>query len=90
MRDLKSRNQQIVEMCRSGASQREVARLHTGATFSVSQPTQSGRVYALEFKESLADSSWMALPLVAGNGGLLRLTDSSATSAQRFYRVRQW
>ena len=64
--------------------------LRSGATFSVSVPTQSARVYALEFKNSLADSSWTALPLVAGNGGLLRLTDSSATVGQRFYRVRQW
>jgi len=48
------------------------------------------RVYALEFKNSLTDSSWTALPLIAGNGGLLRLTDSSASAGQRFYRVRQW
>lgn len=58
--------------------------------FSVSLPTRSGRVYALEFKTSLADSNWNALPLVAGNGGIRNLTDPFATGAQRFYRVRQW
>jgi len=58
--------------------------------FGVSVPTQSGRVYALEFKNSLADANWTALPLVAGNGDDLVLTDSSATNSQRYYRVRQW
>lgn len=62
----------------------------SGPNFSLSLPTQSGRVYALEFKYSLDDSNWSALPLVAGNGVLLTLTDPSATTAQRFYRVCQW
>ncbi len=64
--------------------------LRSDATFSVTLPSQSGRVYALEFKVSLTDDSWTALPLVAGNGRLLRLSDSAATGAQRFYRVRRW
>ena len=64
--------------------------LLSNSKFSFSLPTHSGRVYALEFKNSLADSNWTALPLVAGNGGVKALTDPSATSAQRFYRVRQW
>ena len=63
---------------------------HSDTTFSVTLPTQSGRVYALEFKDSLSDDRWTALPLVAGNGRLLKLSDSSATGAQRFYRVRRW
>ena len=58
--------------------------------FGVSVPTQSGHVYRLEYKNSLADTLWTALPLVAGNGGMLALTDSYATTAQRFYRVRYW
>jgi alpha-tubulin suppressor-like RCC1 family protein len=58
--------------------------------FSVSLPTQSGRVYALEYKNSLSDANWMPLPLVAGNSGTLTLMDTTATNAQRFYRVRQW
>jgi len=58
--------------------------------FSVSLPTQSGRVYRLEYKSSLADANWIALPLVAGNGGVRQLTDPTATGAQRFYRVRRW
>src|SRR5437867_1646755 len=39
--------------------------LRSGTTFSISLPTRSGRVYALEFKNSLSDRSWTALPLVA-------------------------
>jgi hypothetical protein len=58
--------------------------------FSVSLPTQSGRVYALEYKESLADAQWTALPLVAGNGTLQTLLDDSRATAQRFYRARRW
>ena len=58
--------------------------------FSVSLSTQSGRVCRLEYKTSLTDSNWTALPLAAGNGGALTLTDPTATNLQRFYRVRQW
>jgi alpha-tubulin suppressor-like RCC1 family protein len=62
----------------------------TPGGFSVSLPTQSGRVYRLEYKTSLTDSNWTALPLAAGNGGALTLTDPTATNLQRFYRVRWW
>jgi alpha-tubulin suppressor-like RCC1 family protein len=59
--------------------------------FSVSLPTRNGRVYRLEFKASLTDTAWNALPLQAGTGGLVRFTDPGAASGtQRFYRVRQW
>lgn len=58
--------------------------------FSVSLPTQSGRVYALEYKNSLADAAWAPLPLVAGTGRERTLTDPTATGAQLFYRVRRW
>ena len=59
--------------------------------FSLSLPTQSGRVYRMEYKNSLSDSNWTASPLAAGNGGTLTFTDSGATnSSQRFYRVRKW
>jgi hypothetical protein len=58
--------------------------------FTLSLPTQSGRVYALEYTDSLADVAWTPLPLVAGTGGERTLTDPTATGAQRFYRVRRW
>ena len=59
-------------------------------TFSLSVPTRSGRVYGLEFKNSLADPIWTALPLNAGDGNTKTLIDPTATAAQRFYRVRAW
>jgi hypothetical protein len=62
----------------------------TNDRFGISLSTRSGRVYALEYKNSLADGNWTMLPLTAGNGGVLTLTDPAATSVQRFYRVRQW
>lgn len=59
--------------------------------FNISLRTQRGRVYRLEFKNSLEDSQWAALPLVAGDGGAQPLNDPTGTAAaQRFYRVRRW
>jgi hypothetical protein len=64
--------------------------MRSAAGFSVSLPTQSGRIYALEYKESLQDTAWTPLPLAAGTGGMRTLTDSTTAGTQRFYRVRRW
>jgi alpha-tubulin suppressor-like RCC1 family protein len=61
-----------------------------GDRFACAVPTQSGRVYQLEYKLSLSDPDWRALPLAAGTGRLLSLTDTTVGGAQRFYRVRRW
>ncbi len=58
--------------------------------FSVSLPTQTGHVYRLEYKQSLSESNWTALPLVPGTGRIRTLTDPTAGHAERFYRVRRW
>jgi alpha-tubulin suppressor-like RCC1 family protein len=58
--------------------------------FSLSASTRNGRVYQMEYNNSLTDANWTALPLAAGNGGTLTLTDAAATNSQRFYRVKQW
>ncbi len=58
--------------------------------FSVSLPTRSGKVYVLQYENSLSDSNWTSLPLVPGNGSTTLLTDPTATNSQRFYRVQQW
>lgn len=60
----------------------------TGQIFSAAVPTLAGRSYLLEFKTSLDQTNWTALPAVAGNGTILWLSDPAATNAQRFYRVR--
>ena len=61
-----------------------------GTSFSVSVSTRSGHVYRLEHKTSLADTSWTPLPLAAGTGAILTLTDPSASDSRRFYRIREW
>ncbi len=58
--------------------------------FSFSLPSQSGKVYLLQYKDSLSDSNWTSLPLVPGNGDNLLLTDPTAANSQRFYRVLRW
>ncbi len=58
--------------------------------FSVNLPTQSGRVYMLQYKNLVTDSQWASLPLVPGNGGMQTLTDPSSTNGQRIYRVLRW
>ena len=63
---------------------------HRTNSFSVQVASQSGRVYALEYKDALTDSTWSALPLVTGSGGLLTIRDPTAAGLQRFYRVRRW
>lgn len=63
---------------------------YTATGFKVTVPSQSGRVYRLEYKNSPADATWTPLPLVAGNGKDLVLTDATALDAGRFYRVRRW
>jgi len=63
---------------------------YTPNGFNVALPTQNGRVYVLQYKNLLTDSNWTALPLAAGNGGILMVTDPTVAGPQRFYRVQQW
>jgi alpha-tubulin suppressor-like RCC1 family protein len=59
--------------------------------FTVALPSRSGKVYALEYLNSLTAPAWTALPLVAGHGELLSLTDPTGPHlSTRFYRVGQW
>jgi len=58
--------------------------------FSLTLPTRSGQVYLLEYKSSLSDSSWTRSTLVAGNGGERTITDPTAGTDTRFYRIRAW
>lgn len=58
--------------------------------FSLSLPALYGRLYWLEYKNSLDETNWKSLPMSLGNGATLSLTNSPTTNAQRLYRVRQW
>jgi hypothetical protein len=57
--------------------------------FTVSVPSQNGKTYGLQYKSALAESTWTLLPTTAGTGNILTLTDTSASSGQRFYRVSE-
>jgi len=65
-------------------------KLAPGAPFQVQIPTQNGRVYGLEYSDSLPVTNWKALPLQAGTGGMVTFSDSSATNTARYYRIRRW
>jgi alpha-tubulin suppressor-like RCC1 family protein len=59
--------------------------------FTLSLPAADyGRLYWLEYKDSVTAPTWKTLPLNRGNASSLTLTDSLATVPQRFYRIRKW
>jgi hypothetical protein len=63
--------------------------VHAGQTAALSCASQNGFTYTVEFKNSISDPTWTAvLPGVSGNGGVLNLTDPTATNSSRFYRIR--
>ena len=70
-----------------------VPRLHAPAyragSFGVLIQTLNRRFYSLESVASLAETNWSAAASVPGSGALRALTDTNATPARRFYRVRQ-
>jgi len=58
--------------------------------FTVALPTRNGRVYRLEYKNSLTSQIWSAFPLQAGLGSTMHFSDPAPSATQRFYRVSQW
>jgi len=58
--------------------------------YAVVVPTESGRVYALEVRDTLEGPAALRWPLVAGTGGNVELRDEQAPATRRFYRVRRW
>ena len=56
--------------------------------FRVSVATATGMNYTLQFKTSLTGTNWTSLPVLAGNGNVMILSDPSATNSSRFYRVQ--
>jgi hypothetical protein len=56
--------------------------------FQVSVPTLNGTLYTLQFIDDLTGTNnWTDLQSLSGDGTLRVLIDTSATNAQRFYRV---
>lgn len=56
-------------------------------TTTFSFKSESGVSYLVQYKSKLNDPSWTTLQTKAGNGGVLTITDTSTSSAMRFYRV---
>jgi hypothetical protein len=56
--------------------------------FRLKVATKRGYVYRLEYKNSIEETDWTGLPLVAGNGKEQTLVDWTITPNHRFYRVR--
>jgi hypothetical protein len=57
--------------------------------YSPTLPSQSGRLYQLQYQATVG-SNWISLPLIPGNRGMLTLTDPAPTDTTRFYRVLRW
>jgi len=63
---------------------------HLTNAFTVSVPSGHGRVYQLVWANSLTNPFGGGLPLQAGQGGPLRLTDPLPAGPARYYQVKQW
>jgi hypothetical protein len=64
--------------------------LRQGSSFSLSVPTVRGRIYFLQYKDSLTDTNWVSpSAIVVGDGSVKALTDPAAMAPHRFYRIRQ-
>lgn len=61
-----------------------------GNTFNAAAKTQSGSVYVLQYTDALATTNWISLPLVPGTGAERVFIDSTAGTAERFYRLHRW
>jgi hypothetical protein len=63
--------------------------LSVGAEVSITFPSVAGVSYALEYKDSLDDPAWTALPpATTATGSVLVLQDTNTPTAGRYYRVR--
>lgn len=57
-----------------------------GTNFLVSIQSELGKTYTVQYLNALG-STWQSLPSVAGTGGIITVTNSSAATTQRFYRL---
>jgi alpha-tubulin suppressor-like RCC1 family protein len=64
--------------------------MREGNIFHAAANTQSGRVYVLQYSDSLEVTNWTSFPLVPGTGAERMFVDSTAGVAARFYRLRGW
>jgi Subtilase family len=76
--------------CCAGAALPAITGITAGSNnVAVSFTTVANLNYTLEYKNSLSDANWTALPgSVQGNGGVMTLHDTSTMVGGRFYRIR--
>jgi hypothetical protein len=58
-----------------------------GNQFIFSFNTIPGKSYVLEYKDALQQTQWQTLSTTPGDGTLKTITNSTASPAQRFYRL---
>jgi probable HAF family extracellular repeat protein len=62
--------------------------IYSVTNFSFSFNTQTGYTYDGQFTMPLASSNaWLSFTNLAGDGSVVRITDTTPTNAQRYYRV---
>jgi hypothetical protein len=57
-----------------------------GTNFLVSIQSELGKTYTVQYLDALG-STWLSLPPVAGTGGIVTVTNSTANASTRFYRL---
>lgn len=62
----------------------------TGGRFGITASTRCGKVYVLQYADSLLKPVWASLPLLAGTGDVQLIQDLGASAPQRFYRLLEW
>jgi hypothetical protein len=62
--------------------------VHSGNTTTFSFVTQSGHTHYVEYTTSLNPTSWTLLQTIVGDGTTANVSDTSASGAARYYRVR--
>jgi hypothetical protein len=61
---------------------------YAGGNVMLAFPTQAGVSYALEYKRTLSDPSWLPLATLPGNGQVQTYIDGNPSDRSRFYRLR--
>jgi PKD repeat protein len=68
--------------------QPQIVNLHFAPPlFTFSFATVPGKLYEVQFKNSLNDTLWQALPAIPGDGSLKTVTNNVTSPDQRFYRL---
>lgn len=58
-----------------------------GANFLLSFQTEPGKIYTVQYTDTLSLPNWQNLPSVAGNGATQSVTNSAPGIAKRYYRL---